>query len=240
MNDNAERDNDELRELMKRLEPLDPELERCIEAPAAGTSGLSFIKHPLVVTVHHPMMNALHNAQLKHKRAHVAELIEAKNYVGAVWLHERAYRFMAFKQYHERMSATEAAELLLDVWTDTEFPGPRSAEWLGMFRRYAPHSPTMLKSRAAFSGKRKLTVYRGMNATEATGGYGLFGLGWSRKMQVAAWFARRFRAEGGAVMRATIDPHRHVFAYNDSRNEAEVILDPSGLRDLAARPAGGA
>lgn len=52
-------------------------------------------------------------------------------------------------------------------------------------------------------------------------------LSWSLDYEKAAWFAHRF-GEEGKVYEAQI-AKEHIFAYFNSRNEQEVIVDPKHL-----------
>lgn len=67
-----------LEEVMKRQEPLDPELKRWFEKGSAPLNW-NTIKHPLVFAVPYmEPMNAVYNAQLKAKKEYAAKALEEK------------------------------------------------------------------------------------------------------------------------------------------------------------------
>ena len=55
-------------------------------------------------------------------------------------------------------------------------------------------------------------------------------LSWTTDPEVAKWFANRYQ-QHGQVYTATISK-KHILAYFGGRNEAEVIVDPSKLKEI--------
>lgn len=72
-----------------------------------------------------------------------------------------------------------------------------------------------------------VTVYRGVTSYNNKK---LKVLSWTTNPEVAKWFANRYQQKG-QVYTATISK-KHIFAYFGGRNEAEVIVDPSKLKDI--------
>ncbi len=74
-----------------------------------------------------------------------------------------------------------------------------------------------------------LTVYRGVQ------GYGSpRGLSWTTDLDKAVWFARRWPyLPLGTVWAAEVPP-KHVLGMFHGREEAEVVVNPRGLRNLRA------
>jgi hypothetical protein len=207
--------------LMATKEDLHPELKPYIETT---DSGLVFLKHPLVTTLYHEQMNAMYNVQLVERRKYLDELIVRKEWVSAVFTFERPYRFEAFLSMERRMPAALAADLLLDVWQDTEFPWQQKTEWLKAFRRHVRESRKMKASKKALPAG-KFTVFRGALANEARVGYGM---SWTLERERAEWFAKRF-GQGGIVHELQVSKSV-VFAHLVDRGEAEVIIDTGKVR----------
>ena len=72
-----------------------------------------------------------------------------------------------------------------------------------------------------------VTVYRGVTSYNNKK---IEVLSWTIDPEVAKWFANRYE-EHGQVYAATISK-KHILAYFGGRNEAEVIVDPSKLKDI--------
>ena len=72
-----------------------------------------------------------------------------------------------------------------------------------------------------------VTVYRGVTSYNNKK---LKVLSWTTDPEVAKWFANRYQ-QHGQVYTATISK-KHILAYFGGRNEAEVIVDPSKLKEI--------
>lgn len=72
-----------------------------------------------------------------------------------------------------------------------------------------------------------ITVYRGVTSYNNKK---IKVLSWTIDPEVAKWFANRYQQQG-QVYTATISK-KHILAYFGGRNEAEVIVDPSKLKDI--------
>lgn len=72
-----------------------------------------------------------------------------------------------------------------------------------------------------------VTVYRGVTSYNNKK---IKVLSWTIDPEVAKWFATRYE-QNGQVYTATISK-KHILAYFGGRNEAEVIVDPSKLKDI--------
>jgi len=72
-----------------------------------------------------------------------------------------------------------------------------------------------------------VTVYRGVTSYNNKK---IKVLSWTIDSEVAKWFANRYQQKG-QVYTATISK-KHILAYFGGRNEAEVIVDPSKLKDI--------
>ena len=72
-----------------------------------------------------------------------------------------------------------------------------------------------------------VTIYRGVTSYNNKK---LKVLSWTVDPEVAKWFADRYQ-QHGQVYAATISK-KHILAYFGGRHEAEVIVDPSKLKDI--------
>ena len=59
-------------------------------------------------------------------------------------------------------------------------------------------------------------------------------MSWTLEQKTAEWFAHRF-GEDGTVYEAQI-PKQYIYALFNGRGEAEVIVDPKCLTDIAEAP----
>lgn len=109
-----------LEEVMKRQEPLDPELKRWFEKGSAPLNW-NTIKHPLVFAVPYmEPMNAVYNAQLKAKKEYAAKALEEKKWSSYLWIHERPYRISQFVEIERQMNDKDYWEILGSIWSDSE------------------------------------------------------------------------------------------------------------------------
>jgi hypothetical protein len=122
------------------------------------------------------------------------------------------------------IGTAELAPLLPDVWTSAEWPEKAFPQdlWVGLFRRVGFVSdPVGIPAPTGL-----LTVYRGATPKRRDG------MSWTRDRKTAEWFAwrdrDRFRFVDAGVFTA-IAPPQAVLAAIDSRNEAEIVVEPSRL-----------
>jgi hypothetical protein len=73
----------------------------------------------------------------------------------------------------------------------------------------------------------ELAIYRGTFADDPK-----LGIAWTLSEERARWFAERLGAGKASVWRAKVDASE-VLGYFTERNEAEIIVAPETLRDLA-------
>lgn len=213
-------------------EPLCGELEACLETGAQFT----FIKHPLVVTLYCEGLATVYNKLLTCQRQRLQEAEDASDWPAAVFIHERAYRLLAFMRYEGRMAKARAGNLLTEVWQDCEYPQLARNVWLRLFNKYRSASRYMSTSRKKLYGWQNtfegdsggLRLYRGMAKGEGVAWP--YGLSWTLDRQVAGYFANRAGAAGvvrAAYLRA--EHFGHLFCYLSERSEREVVINPVGL-----------
>jgi hypothetical protein len=121
----------------------------------------------------------------------------------------------------------DVRRLFAEVWMDTESAYGWRDEVLEMLQWIARKSPV---TDADLNLTGEATIYRG------TSGRGdETGISWTLSLDKARWFARRFAildSTGlGRVYRATVQAS-DVLAYLTGRNEEEIIVDPTMLKDV--------
>lgn len=138
--------------------------------------------------------------------------------------------FLNFAALH--LSNKDFSEILADAWTRSENPNndpnlPQS-KLLSMFKRAdADYLMTEKERNELETLEQTVTIYRGVTSFNAKN---VKALSWTLDKNVAEWFAGRFD-EDGTVYQAQIDKS-HIYAFFDSRNESEVIVDPKYLMDI--------
>lgn len=221
--------NEELEEMMMRLEPADPELLGWV---AEGPFG-PMLKHPLVFEIFFdPQRCGRINKCLAYKREAVAEARAARNWESYIWLHERPYRVDAFADIAHQLSMRRYWELLGMVWVDSENHWQDREQWHDLLTADIDGREFMSDEdvRCVFT----LTPEQGglLPETVVYRGYchddGLNGFSWTLDRARAEWFARRLRQPDDPPPRvATARVARdHVIAYITSRDESELVLLP--------------
>lgn len=145
----------------------------------------------------------------------------------------KSYRLAFLKHGAGYLSERDAASALNFAWTTCEAPNndPNLSrrELLALFRSV---SPSLLMDEEELQAYERLpdtaTVYRGVTPYNAKM---VKGLSWTLDRDTAEWFARRYGSDG-QVYQAQIEK-AHIHAVFLGRNEAEVIVDPKYLTDLA-------
>lgn len=145
----------------------------------------------------------------------------------------KPYRLTFLKYAQQYLSNKDFSEMLNDAWVRSENPNSdpnvSQKELLAMFRAA---QPTDLMEEDEYLKFRQLddivTVYRGVAEYNAEN---IKALSWSLDYDKARWFALRF-GENGKVYEAQI-AKEHIFAYFNSRNEQEVIVDPKHLMNIS-------
>ena len=185
---------------------LDRVLERYrTPHPALG----SVLQHPLVYFVpYFPQMAAYANEMLRQKEAALKSAIENKNWVKAVFLHERAWRCEAFSLHADGMDEN------LDAWAvllTSSRPG-REAFMQADERAFLSRLP------------EEIQVYRGGADGSVTD------FSWTVDEGVAAWFAQRtVDLAGGSGPGVVLEGRvmkRDIIGFKNNRSEAEIVVAP--------------
>ena len=130
------------------------------------------------------------------------------------------------------VSAEDFAELLRDSFTEMEQPNMDPNVSITQLKNYfkkCDKNTLMYEDEleAYNSLPDIVTVYRGVTSYNNKK---IKVLSWTIDPEVAKWFAHRYQ-EQGQVYTATISK-KNIFAYFGGRNEAEVVVDPSKLKDI--------
>lgn len=213
---------DELEEILRTIDPLDPRLEQYRET----IDGMDVIRHPLVYAVpYFEPMNAFYNRQLAYKEAQIERYEKSKNYGACLTLFERPHRLGAFLNYCHLMTGPVYWRNLRWIYMDSENLHQDRRYWrmvLTSKRRYRREMTAQEDRMALHEMPKTLTVYRGCSCFD-DGGFS-----WTLSRDKAEWFARRWKDSGMVVLKGTVNKAK-VIAYLTSRGEAEIVAMPEDV-----------
>lgn len=199
------------------IENLHPALKPWLEETVLGL----MVKHPYVFVHVGAEGLFVENANRMYgwKRKVRREYLNERNWRGYLLAHERPYRMMLLERLYDRgvISQSELAEVLLDIWVDTEAPEVNQEIPIMLFREvgFITDNPERWDELPD-----EITVYRGVDGDfERTA----TGPSWTLDLRVAKFFAYRFNQDGG-VYSYTCDKDE-ALAFITGRDEAEIILD---------------
>lgn len=222
-------------ELIKRQEPLHPDLAEYLEdIPSLGQG----IKHPLFFNLfYNENMNGYINKMYESKRKYVDDMLAKGEYESVIWMYERPYRLKLLHEFMFKLSDEDYWKALGHVWADSEnlfeyqelLPTLINCPRPGRQYMMAEDEQKFLRSLPD-----NVAVYRGYNTLHDN----RYGYSWSLSYYTAKWFANRFGIRG-RVARAFVKKE-DIIACFLGRKEYEVVLDPlklaliknSRLRDL--------
>jgi hypothetical protein len=179
------------------------------------------LRHPLIYYVpYSPMFNALINKQYTYKKESLEKSLKNKNYSSYVFIHERPYRFNAFKKIQNLLTDEEYWDLLNNIWTDSENIWQNIKEWKILLsnRPKTKHLFMSADDKKAFNKlPDTITVYRGYVPRKNKSG-----LSYTIDKQRAEWFAKRFHKNGKVIEKVV--KKSEVFGYTNARGEQEIII----------------
>ena len=174
------------------------------------------------------------------KQERVAQLDSEGGFDRAIFMHERPYRFQAFMERRSRMIPEVAANIMGEVWIDSENIRQHLDEWSQLWAWVTARDLAALTMREDDERKKLLAlqkagdtwIYRGVNRTRQT----KLGLSWTTDRERAIWFASRFVEDpADALVYSTIvplcDAPKAFMACFDGRGEDEVVVHPAWLAD---------
>lgn len=208
--------------------------------------GFRMAQHPLYHTIwtHEDMdpppgisANTVGKKWLRDLIAHKLEALENAsangNWESYVFIHERPWRVrtLYYLLLSGKVPSDKVPELIMAVWTDTEYPHQAYGMWQEIFASTSVAALNGTLDARERALRRQLpempTLYRGvgeMRSEEAKRGFS-----WTLDRDKARWFAERFRKGAGAVVEITV-PKAELVGPLQCRGEEEMlILDPDEL-----------
>lgn len=206
-----------------------------------GAGGMSWFHHPLYVTFFPTLTPRPIEELLKMRRDRANQALEAGDYSGYVFAHERGYRMGKLADLVNENTFEEDGEfprlsvkfwqLAAAVWVDAEFDEDDPC-WTGLIDCGIPNRWAMTDSK----DRRKLRampemirVYRGVQAFNEGGAleYAHSGWSWTLDPKTARFFARRWlQGHSNPFVISALVPKAMVKAYLTGRGEAEVLIRP--------------
>jgi hypothetical protein len=185
--------------------------------------------------LHHPLIieEFLSNEVNKHwataysvRKKHVEDLIDNGDLKSAIFFFQRPFRFEAYLQHvHGVSDLPVQAEILLDVWVDSEDPYVNRECWDECFRQLR-EQPALCDSIGGL--EFPLEIYRGFSVSSDCDDLTdvAMSLSWTTCRAVAEKFASMNRTGTDAryVASTTIQNSELIYAYTDCRSEKEVIV----------------
>lgn len=173
-------------------------------------------------------------ASLRAWREQMGRLIDdAEKPIDLFMMVTKSYKLGFLKYAAPSLSEQDTALFLSQAWIIAEAPNSdpnlSKRELLSLFRSVDQQKLMDEEEYGLFrSLDDMVTVYRGVTPYNAKN---VKALSWTLNRDTAEWFAHRF-GEQGTVYEAQIQKE-HICAVFLGRNEAEVIVDPKYLQDIA-------
>ena len=146
--------------------------------------------------------------------------LAASDWLGYLYVFNRAWRLPQFVQIMNRMSDSDYWATLREIWIDSEASSANRGVWLRLFASARKCREHLMESadHAAFAGlPDPVRIYRG--------GVLPRGISWTTDTQCARFFAERFDFNGGGEIFVTEVPRRKLLAYFVGCGEAEAVID---------------
>lgn len=211
-------------------EELHPELKAYLFISAGS---IVVLHHPLVMSVPYDKMhNRRLNKYYAYKKEEIARAQAEGNWLSYVFLHERPYRFNALRSVEDKFTdGKEYWRVVGSVWTDSENIYQQFAAWKRLWASSLAGRDALMdeEEREVLAAMPEvLTVYRGFKIKKSERG-----LSWTTDRDKAVWFARwlRYPHQSSFVAQANVTK-KDVLAYFDGRNEKEVVVLPTSLKNL--------
>lgn len=243
--------------VLRLLDPTpltDEELDEHMEWANTDTGTFVNFHHPLYVGLHsdpgplgddapeevrrlHELMDT--RARLRAKHGYLHDDAPEDRPHRMIWHFERAYRplvaYVLIRRGLYRNEPEELAELIIDLWTDTESPhrNPIWRELLAAFPVMEPHGDLGL-----LDPKGVTTVYRGVAIPEGSDPEEEHGYSWTTSQERAEWFANRFLGlddRDVPVLLIGKVKNEDVLFCTEARGESEVVsgaVEVTQIRDL--------
>lgn len=142
----------------------------------------------------------------------------------------RPYSGIIFKLVKDYLSNSDYSKLLKDIWCYTEYPNKdknvSKSDYISLWEDanlqyiYTEEDKKIIEELPS-----EFIVYRGLMDKASKNG-----LSWTLSKETAIWFATRFNKRG-KVYQAIVNK-KDILAYISERNEEEIIIDYTKLKDI--------
>lgn len=154
------------------------------------------------------------------------EITHRKNVYSVFSLIRPAYRLTFFKHINQYLSNKDFAEILALCWSahgGTEIPEAELEAW---FKKADKNFLMSKREQKIFNElPEQVTVYRGVRSPECK-----YGFSWTLDKDIAFWYSDG--CEGGqACVYECVADKKDVCSYFNTRNEAEIVIAPSILKE---------
>jgi hypothetical protein len=197
-------------------------------------SDMRALRHPLVYDVpYFERMNKQLNLRLRLKEERLAEAVANKEWIIAIYMHERPYRAQMLHEYVNEIDDPKLYwELVSAVWTESENIWQNLDNWTDLWSFYHlkdRHEVMDEDERAALEAlPDRVTVYRGVTRYSRRNG-----LSWTLDQEKATWFANRFKRKSDkpCVLVGEI-PKDEILAHFLGHNEHEIVANYKDVKNI--------
>ena len=215
-------------------EPLHADLAKYVEF--SETLQAQCLRHPLVYSIFYSeTLNKFLNKQYAQKLGALAEAKKQKAWSTFIHLHERPWRFDAFRQIEHNLSSREYWKLVRNVWMDCENVHQNFNGWRDVWMAEMANRQSVMhkdEARQLAQMGEVVEVFRGANTEE----HASVGFSWTTDRERAEWFAQRYAGQGvGAFLAHGVVAKSHVIALLLARNENEIVVPPEAVTVVDVR-----
>lgn len=212
--------------LMDKDEAFLPELEPYLQRLP---NGVLMLNSPLVQELCVQVgKGAYCNKRYQLKKDAVERALREENWHTYIFMHERPYRFEAFRTIARHISPREYWKVVRNVWDDSENIWQHRITWANLFSKEDPLRPLLMsrRERKFLSGlPQKFVVYRGQVKKSHSG------MSWTLDRDKAEWFASRYQRSNPSLLVKGIADKQFVIAYMEDRNESEIVIPHGRVAD---------
>ena len=198
-----------------------------------GYTAFPVLRHPLVYMVPYSASSheaVMANARFEHISKQLDTALQERTWVKYIHLYERPYRLEAFGHVAAHMDDEEYWETLSGIWTDSENINQNIGLWKKFWSSKRPARECVMdeEERAAFAAMPEtLTIYRG-----TTPASNVRGMSWTLTPRTAHWFGNRYVRSAHYFFATAEVAKADVLAYLLRRNETEIVVLSSKLRNM--------
>lgn len=204
---------------------LVPELQKHLGILELHSRTLIALRHPLVYSVPyfpHKETDEILNKTFEHKRKHILECLENKNFDSYLWMHERPYRIDAFRKIEKLLEDEIYWKLLAAIFIDTENLFQNRTTWAKLLSSNRSNKEALMDSeerRFLKDLSNEVKVYRGVSHPQQKISTGL---SFTLDKEKAFWFANRWDRKGKVY--SGLVKKKSILAYFSGRGESEVVI----------------